>query len=323
MRMPSVRFRRAAPIRASMLATVLALAALLALGGCDGLPDSGRVGEVVVDGTLEVDAPLGAVRVRRSAVPGQTSPLLTDADVGVELLAESGDAVEARYPYRLAAFDSGRYVPLDTAARVQPLRRYRLVVRPPGADAPTTSTTLTPTAFDVLDVSDDTLRYDPTPGAPLFGVRITRPTYPGRNAIFVFTTETLLAAPTVADATPFFRAALDNDNDGEVDDPEDFDLADLRRGSSPLLNEANYTRNPDGTLTIELPWISVVFYGPSRISASSVDDNLNDFLRSVVVQQGGGTSAPGEILNVLDRVENGTGVFGSYSRVSTTVVVTR
>lgn len=303
----------------------LALAAVLTatLGACDSLPDSGTVGETVVEGYLVVDAPLGEVTLRRSAVPGQRSPFIADATVAVELLAESGDAVEARYVYRLVQPDSGRYAPVDIAARVRPLRRYRLVATPAGSAAPVTATTLTPSTFEVVEVGADSLRYDPTPGSPQFEVRITRPSYPGRNALFVFTTETQLPTLSVADATPFFRAALDGDDDGDVDEPDDFDLADLRRGSSPLLNEANYTRNDDGTITISLPWIAVVFYGPNRISASSVDDNLADFLRSAAVQQGGGTSAPGEILNVLDRVDGGTGVFGSYSRVSTALVVTR
>ncbi|HYE57643.1 MAG TPA: DUF4249 domain-containing protein, partial [Rhodothermales bacterium] len=141
--------------------------------------------------------------------------------------------------------------------------------------------------------------------------------------IYLFTTESLLTPPTLAEAVPFVRAFLDSDGDGRMDEDRDFTLDDLRLSSSPLLNEANYERNPDGTLTIRLPWIAVVFYGPNRLTVSAVDDNLNDFLRSANVQQGGGTSSPGEILNILDHVENGTGVFGSYARVSRDVFVAR
>ena len=50
--------------------------------------------------------------------------------------------------------------------------------------------------------------------------------------------------------------------------------------------------------------------------ASAVDDNLFDFIRSQSVQQGGSTLAPGEIPNVLDHIEGGTGIFGSLARVS-------
>ena len=301
-----------------------ALALPLVLSACDGLPDTGVVGEVVVESYLRVGEPLAVVGLRRSVAFGSRTPVITDADVAVELLREDG-SVEARYPYRLAVPDSGRYAPLPGAPlpRVLPLRRYRLVATVPGQATPVTSTTRTPSDFDFVSLNADTLAYSPTPGAPQFAVTVTRPTYPGRQAVFLFSTQTLLPAPTVADATPFFRAALDGDGDGQVDDPEDFDIPDLIRGSSPLLNEANYTRNANGTITIALPWIAVVFYGPNEISASSVDDNLNDFLRSLAVQQGGSTSSPGEILNILDRVEGGTGIFGSFSRVEARVFVAR
>ncbi|MCH8961449.1 MAG: hypothetical protein IH820_09040 [Bacteroidetes bacterium] len=32
--------------------------------------------------------------------------------------------------------------------------------------------------------------------------------------------------------------------------------------------------NPDGTLTIRYPWLAVIFYGPNRIFANAIDDNL-------------------------------------------------
>lgn len=304
-----------------------ALALPLVLSACDGLPDNGVVGEVVVESYLRVGDPLAPVALRRSVAFGSRTPVITDADVAVELLRDDG-SVEARYRYRLAVPDSGRYaadaIPGGAAVpRVLPLRRYRLVATVPGQATPVTSTTRTPGDFALVSLNADTLAYSAIPGAPQFSVRVTQPIYPGRQAILLFSTQTLLAAPTVSDATPFFRAALDGDGDGKVDDPDDFDIPDLIRGSSPLLNEANYRRDADGTLTIALPWIAVVFYGPNEISASSVDDNLNDFLRSLAVQQGGSTSSPGEILNILDRVEGGTGVFGSFSRVATRVFVAR
>ncbi len=202
--------------------------------------------------------------------------------------------------------------------RVLPLRRYRLVAEVPGTGT-VRAETLTPGDFTLLNASADTLVYQ---GPERLTYRVTRSAYPGRNAIFLFTTESLLTPPTIRDAVPFVRSFLDRDNDGQIDPGNrDFTIDDLRIGSSPLLNEANYDVNADGSLFIRLPWIAIAFLGPNRIAVNAVDTNLNDFLRSADVQQGGGTSSPGEILNILDHVENGTGVFGSYARVSADVFI--
>ena len=104
---------------------------------------------------------------------------------------------------------------------------------------------------------------------------------------------------------------------------EDEDLDDVLITESPPINEQNYDINDDGTLTIRLPWIAVAFYGPNRITASTVDDNLYDFLRSQQVQQGGSTFSPGEIPNVIAHVDGGTGVFGSLARVAADIQVER
>ena len=88
-------------------------------------------------------------------------------------------------------------------------------------------------------------------------------------------------------------------------------------------NEDNYDVNPDGTLTIRYPWLGITFYGPNRLIANALDDNLYDFIRSQSVQQGGSTFAPGEIPNPLARVNGAHGVFGSYARVSFDLFVIR
>jgi hypothetical protein len=54
-----------------------------------------------------------------------------------------------------------------------------------------------------------------------------------------------------------------------------------------------------------------------------VDDNIFDFVRSHTVQQGGSTLSPGEIPNVLDRVEGGTGIFGSSAQITYETFVKR
>lgn len=89
---------------------------------------------------------------------------------------------------------------------------------------------------------------------------------------------------------------------------------------TPLLNEGNYVQNPDGTLTIDLPWIGFAFYGPNRVAVNVVDTNYYDFLRTQRAQQG---RRPGEIPNVRDHVDGGTGLFASLARVESDVNVLR
>lgn len=293
----------------------------LALPACDSLPDSGTAGEVVVEAYLVAGQPLPMITLRRS-VPfgGESNTGIRDAQVRVELLREDG-SVEAVQRYNTYV-DQGTYGYTwngsTSPMSVLPLRRYRLVAEVPGTGT-VRAETLVPGAFDLLHASADTLVYQ---GDDQLTFTVSRSAYPGRNSIFVFSTESLRNPLTLRDAVPFIRGFLDRNNDGVIDEEiDDFTLEDLRLGSSPLLNEANYEVGPGGTLTIRLPWIAVAFLGPNRISVNAVDDNLNDFLRSADVQQGGGTSSPGEILNILDHVDNGTGVFGSYARVSRDVFI--
>lgn len=64
------------------------------------------------------------------------------------------------------------------------------------------------------------------------------------------------------------------------------------------------------------PGLAISFYGPNRIIANAIDDNLYDFVRSQSIQQGGSTFSPGEIPNPLERIVGAHGVFGSYARIS-------
>ena len=302
--------------------------AFLLFAACDGAVDNSFRAEYIVESYQMVGEALATVQVLRNApvagVFDRDALAVRDATVEVQLLRDDG-SVEARYPYTHAGRD--RYTPADFEATVRPLRRYRLEVRVPGFAPVISAETLTPDTFTFVSASADSATYGVAAEALTFNV--TRPAYPGRQAVFIFSTETLLPELTLRDAVPFVRAFLDGNRNGIVDAEEDDaegnepKLEDLRVGSSPLINEKTYGLNPDGTLRIELPWIAVPFYGPDRVSASAVDDNLYDFLRSQAAQQGGSTLSPGEIPNVLDRVQNGAGLFASYSRVVKEVFIKR
>jgi len=144
---------------------------------------------------------------------------------------------------------------------------------------------------------------------------VTRSRVPGRDqTYFIFVTEALDAREE--QLTPFAKALFE-DQDGEIT------IEELRINGAPILNEGNYDANADGTLTIKVPWLAIIFYGPNRLIANAIDDNLYDFIRSQSVQQGGSTFAPGEIPNVLERIEGARGVFGSYARIQQELFVRR
>lgn len=294
--------------------SVLPLLALLA--GCDTLdtaepPEQ----EYVVEAYLGAEEPLGRVRLSRSTTidtPYDITALgVTDATIVVHLLRDDG-SVEATYPYLPVGNLPGVYFP-QTVVNVQSLRRYRLEVT--FADRPDriTAETLVPEAFRFESLNRESLVYQST---EQFEIVLSQSRYPGRQNFYVFTTESL--DPRVDTLTPFYLDFIEFDTDADQDE-----LVPFIRRESPIINQDNYELNDDGTLTIRFPWLAVVFFGDNIITANALDDNLYDFIRSNDIQQGGSTLSPGELPNVLDHVEGGNGVFGSFARASRQVFIAR
>ena len=293
---------------------LLLLPLIVSLAACDTLEPEGHTSQVFVESYQVAGEPLQQVRLTwTSPVDGSYDPVanaVREADVVVELLREDG-TVEAAYPYREQL--AGVYVAVDAEATVQPLRRYRLRATPPDGTT-VAATTLVPNLFGLLDASADTVVYQ---GDEQLEIRVTRSTYPGRQNVYIFRTEAL--APTEGNLTPIYRNFLEDD-EGNID-PDD--LADLRALESPPFNEANYEVVGD-VVTVRLPWLTVAFFGQTRLSMNALDDNLYDFVRSVMVQRDGGAGlSPGEIASLLETVEGGTGIFGSYAKSELTVFIAR
>jgi hypothetical protein len=127
--------------------------------------------------------------------------------------------------------------------------------------------------------------------------------------VYVFTVTSRLDFQNTPDST--LRKGLTPLYADQYDAEED-SLTRFRINSSGLLNQGSFTENADGTITVDLPWLGVAFFGPNRVALNVVDDNYYDFLRSQSAQQG--AFAPGEIPNVIEHVKGGTGIFGSYAR---------
>lgn len=232
---------------------------------------------------------------------GSGATAVHDAEVRIQLLG-TGDTVEQEYVYEYTSQGGGLYrMRAGDLGVAVPLRKFRLIVDVP--DYPqATSTTLVPDTFAVRSSGTDSVVYQ---SDEPFTFELTGPRYPGRQNFFVFTTTAIDGFEH--QLTPFARRILE--------DADDVTIADLREQVSPILNEESFDRT-DGVLRISFPWLGVNFYGRNRVAVEALDDNLYDFIRSQSVQQGGSTRPPGEIPNVLDSIENGRGVFGSYAEAS-------
>ena len=231
-----------------------------------------------------------------TAVPGAT--------VQVQLLAENGTAVDQTFDYTMTS--SGIYLP-DVEHTVLPSRTYQLSISiPEGTSSHTLSgQTIVPGDFSILAGIQDTLVYQST---EQLEVTFSESSYPGRQNVYIF--NTLSEEPIVENLTPLYFDFYDGqDTDEEAQDL----LVEFSNTSSGLLNEANFTQNTDGTVTIRYPWLAVAFFGNNKIVASTIDENIFDYIRSASVQLGGSTLSPGEIQNVITNIEGGIGIFGAVA----------
>lgn len=297
---------------------VLLFPLLLSTGllGCDTTatqPDT----QVVVEAYLQAEAPLPDVRLSRTvSVEEAYAPrtnAVQEADVRVDRLGPDSSVVETTL-YRERTSSPGHYTPLNPPT-VQPQATYQLQVET-GDDTQVTATTTIPDSIELVEVENEEATYQ-SQRQPAFTIQ--RPQRQSeRQNVYTFTTTSLLDFQNTPDTTlaknltSFYRDSYDAEEDS---------IRSFRISSSGLLNEGNFDPNQDGTITIRLPWISVAFYGPNEIAVNVLDDNFYDMLRSQQVQQGG--FSPGEIPNVIEHVDGGTGVFGSYARASHPVQINR
>lgn len=306
--------------RSPLLLAALALLMLaLSMAGCDLAEDDFQP-EVVVEGFLTAGEFLPTIRLSETAPFGATYSFdayaLGGAEVELLLLGDAGE-VEARYELVENPEFPGNYVPrFDSPQfpRVLPGRPYRLEARVPNrpdlvpSDEVVRAETVVPDTFTVVRPPPDTVAYNVLGPGPALDV--TPSETPGRQAVYLFTISAL--DPETYGLTPTIASLIED---------TDADPADFVNGSSPVLNEGNYDRNPDGTITIRVPWLAVAYFGPNRFTINALDDATYDFLRSRNAQFSPTTLSPGEIQDVLSNVENGTGVLGSLARVSVEVFV--
>ena len=223
------------------------------------------------------------------------------ADVSIRLLQNDGITIDRIFPY--SSDSTGIYHSLEHH-KVLPQRTYQLHVSlNNGADIITASTII-PETFEVLSEVLDTLVYQST---EQLEITISETSSFDDQSVFIF--NTLAQQPLPENLTPVYFDFYSQEDGNEAEEL----LTEFSNTSSGLLNEANFSVDTDGSVTIRYPWIAVAFYGDNKLVASTVDDNIYDFIRSASVQLGGSTLSPGEIQNVITRINGGIGIFGSMA----------
>jgi len=290
------------------------MAFVLILTSCNPYGQDEYVEYYIVESYLVANALLPQVRLS-TTVPANAfydfeDAAISDADVEIQLL-ESGpeSAIEQSWGYQLDT--PGIYLP-ETDHNVIPGRTYKLDVTLPTTSERITSTATVPEAFEIIGEVQDSVIYQATEQLEF---TLSESSYPGRQNIYVFNAVSL--QPFSENLTPFYAELLSNS-----DQPEE-DLEEFANNSSGIINESGFEFNPDGSATVQYPWIGVAFYENNLIVANTIDDNVYDFIRSQETQLGGSTLSPGEIQNVIYNVEGGIGVFGALASDTVQVYIKR
>ena len=304
--------RTSRPGSGSPLRSATALVALvLALAGCGEreffTPED--VDVLVVDAVLTVDEPLPAVLLGRTLAPDEPVSSASAGEAGAQVEVELDDGTV--FAYVESPVEKGRYVPVDTAHRVQPSRRYDLRVRSDRGELLTAST-LTPPRLRV----DGWVLLDAT-GTEVVG-RLRSFDEVGQD---VYTENRLdwgegllearfeRPAEVVAYQVSLFSLDPDSDFAIEPDFFEDEDFEEIeRQGASPMFEAEG------GTL--RLPWFAVFFEGRYRVEVHATDRNWSDLVRtspSFSNNGGFGGNAGDGFDRPIFHVEGGIGLFGSSS----------
>lgn len=281
---------------------------LLLIAACEQYDQDSYEEYVVVESYALANDSLPDVFVRTTARTDEeynaSELVLDDADVQIVLLDENGfDEEVFGYIY---SSENEKYVPQNQEHRMLPTRTYRLDVSFDDRSEVIRATTTIPDDFKVINEIPQTVVYQ---GSQL-ELLLSATEKTQQQNIFVFTAIALHAR--LDNMTPFYFAALDEDG---------VEVSDFQVNSSGLINEDNFTRNADGTITLKYPWLGIAFYGETRFVTQSVDKNLADLVRSQDVQLGGSTLSPGEIPNLIFNVDGGIGVFGSLASDTVSTII--
>jgi hypothetical protein len=227
---------------------------------------------------------------------------VANAEVQIRLLQKDNSTIDEVFTY---SSDSAGIYHANLGHKVEPDRTYQLHISLNGGSDIITASTTVPESFEVIGEVLDTIVYQST---ERLEITLSKTSSFTNQSVFIF--NTLAQQPIPKNLTPLYYDLYIQEEDSLEAEKR---LAEFSITSSRLLNEANFSNNTDGTVTIRYPWIAVAFYGDNKLVASTVDNNIYDFIRSESVQLGGSTLSPGEIQNAITRINGGIGIFGSMA----------
>lgn len=287
------------------------LTTLVILTGCELYQQDEYQEYYVVEAYLIANGDLPQVRLSTTNPVDETYSFedntLSGATVKIQMLNADSSVAET-YDYQQQ--QPGFYVPTDTTV-IRDEQLYRLHVTTDSGDE-ISSITYVPEDFETVNENElqPSYRYQ---GEEQVQVITTPSSYiTDRQTYYIFNVNAVDPSPN--SLTPFY-ADLVSDDDTQIEE--------YYTNSSGIINERNYERNDDNTITLDLPWLSIAFFGPNDIVANAIDDNLYDFLRSHEAQAGGTNLSPGEIQNIRYNVNGGIGIFGSMSSDTNRVFISR
>lgn len=284
---------------------------IISTGGCDTVDPGKLDSDIVVELVLIADEPLPSLRLSRAAGLNDNIDFSDLAIRGADVHLSLRGSAQSRVRMEEKADIAGVYHPSVDDFIIQPGGVYDLSIQIPGSSETVTSTTTVPGRIALVSASLDSVVYQSDDQLQL---TITKSSHPNRDLnYFIFVTEALDVREE--QLVPLAEYIFDSDDDITVED--------FRVNGSPLVSSSNFDVNPDGTITIQYPWIGVLFYGPNRLNLNAIDDNLYDLVRSQSIQQGGSTFATGEIPNPIENIVGAHGIFGSMARATHTFLVLR
>lgn len=284
------------------------------IASCEVYPQDDYEEFYVVEAYLVANRQLPEVRLSTTVPADQfytfEDAAVNNANIEVRLL-ETGPESNVSQSFTYSNSAPGVYT-ADQSHAVLPARTYQLYVSFASSEDILTAHTVVPDTFQILEGVRDTVVYQ---SSEQLEITLSESSYPGRQNVFVF--NALSQDPVPENLTPLYADFYEDSDQPE----EDLDI--FSNNSSGLINEGNFEVNPDGTFTINFPWIGIAFYEENLIVANTIDDNIYDFVRSQQVQLGGSTLSPGEIQNVIYHVNGGIGVFGALASDTVATFVKR
>lgn len=281
---------------------------LLGLTGCELYMDGDQFeSHYAVESYLIATDTLPEVRITRT-IPleedfNRKKMAVEDANVEIRLL-KADNSIAERYRYKHLKL--GSYQPVDREL-VKSQKKYELIVTFEDGDTVQATTTV-PKAFEVTkEIPKQYVYREETP----ISFSTTPSQYPGRQTYYLFTAQSLDNSED--NLTPLYQQLVEEHN---------MWINSYFINSSEVHNEKKFNTDEQNDIVLTIPWSLIAFYGPNKLSAYAIDDNLYDYVRSNDDFTEGTTLSNGEIQNTrYGNITGGIGIFGSMAKVGHTVEI--